>query len=99
MNCGSCGSLTIASSPGNLIMAKANLKRRAPHSHLDDSACVTLLAEPDYGTGKLAPGLHASMQIADFWLQQAGFRPGQLMRFAFDYRNRCLAISKCIKLD
>jgi len=33
------------------------------------------------------------MQVADIWLQQARFTPGQRMCFAFDYRNRCVTIS------
>ena len=74
-------------------MADANLKRRAPRAHLNDRACVTLRAEPDYGTGKLAPAFMPWMQVADIWLQQAGFTPGQPMCFAFDYRNHCLTIS------
>ena len=74
-------------------MADANLKRRAPRTHLNDSACVTLRAEPDYGTGTLAPAFMPWTQVADIWLQRAGFTPGQRMRFAFDYRNLCLTIS------
>ncbi|MEM5370069.1 hypothetical protein V4C53_29080 [Paraburkholderia azotifigens] len=32
-------------------------------------------------------------QIADIWLQRAGFMPDQRMCFASDYRNRFLTIS------
>ena len=74
-------------------MANANLKRRAPRAHLNDSACVTLRAEPDYATAQPTPAFMPWTQIADLWLQQAGFAPGQRMHFAFDYRNHCLTIS------
>jgi hypothetical protein len=87
------GPLTTTNSHKELIMADAHLKRRAPRMDLNDSACVTLRAEPDYATGKLAPAFMPWVQIADIWLQHAGFAPGQPMCFAFDYRNRCLTIS------
>lgn len=74
-------------------MADANLKRRAPRAHLNDSACVTLRAEPDYDTGQPAPAFMPWTQVADIWLQQAGFAPGQRMHFAFDYHSHCLTIS------
>jgi hypothetical protein len=33
------------------------------------------------------------MQVADIWLQRAGFLPTERVHFTFDYRNRCLTIS------
>jgi len=74
-------------------MAHANLNPRSSHTHLHDSQCVTLRNSPDYRTARPTPGFMPWMQIADLWLQQAGFSPGQRMRLAFDYRNSCLTIS------
>ncbi|MCP3706218.1 hypothetical protein M3I54_04325 [Paraburkholderia sp. CNPSo 3274] len=54
---------------------------------------MTLRTTPDYG---LAPPTEAFMpwtQVADLYLQRAGFEPGQPMRLSFDYRNNCLTIS------
>ncbi|MEX3977772.1 hypothetical protein AB4Y45_02170 [Paraburkholderia sp. EG287A] len=74
-------------------MAEANLKRHLSPAHAQHSRCVTLRTTHDYD---LAPPTEAFMpwtQVADLYLQRAGFEPRQPMRLSFDYRNNCLTIS------
>lgn len=62
---------------------------------MNDSACVTLRAEPDYDTGQPAPAFMPWTQIADIWLQQAGFLPTQRVHFAFDYSLPVPVVPPC----
>jgi hypothetical protein len=86
--------LTTTNSLRELTMANANLKPRSPRQRTH--ACVTLRDSPDYGPaqhdGPSGPFL-PWMQIADVWLRQAGFTPGQRMRITFDCRNASLTIT------
>ena len=54
---------------------------------------MTLRDSPQRDIPAVQPPFMPWTQVAELWLHQVGFAPGQRMRIAFDYRNARLTIS------
>ncbi|MFD1554506.1 type I toxin-antitoxin system SymE family toxin [Paraburkholderia silviterrae] len=77
-------------------MADANFKPRRLRARSVHHVPAILEDAPASGTPSvscLSRPAFPWMHVADVWLAQAGFAPGQPVLLSFDYNTRCLTIS------